>query len=120
VLSERLRRLVHDGVLERRRDADHAGPEVHELTDQGRALWPALFALMRWGRNLDRAPQPSRQFLHAACHSPLDDRVTCPRCNIAPEPQDVLTVAPDGPSHRSEPVHQALRPERHLLDPVVI
>ncbi|MGI8412798.1 MAG: winged helix-turn-helix transcriptional regulator [Solirubrobacteraceae bacterium] len=121
VLSDRLRGLVDDGLLERRRrDAGPAGPDVYELTDHGRALWPALFALMRWGQGLDGAPQPSRRFLHAACDSPLDDRGICPRCGVAPKPQDILTVVPDGPSHRSGPVHQALQPARHLLDPLVI
>lgn len=120
VLSDRLRGLVDDGLLERRRDASHAAPNVYELTDHGRALWPALFALMRWGQGLDGAPQPSRRFLHPACDSPLDDRGICSRCGVAPKPQDILTVVPDGPSHRSDPVHQALQPARHLLDPLVI
>jgi DNA-binding HxlR family transcriptional regulator len=46
ILADRLRRLVADGVLTRQ------GPErrpLYELTDKGRALAPALIALMQWG-----------------------------------------------------------------------
>src|SRR5918998_364454 len=49
LLSERLRRLVDQGVLERRRY--QADPEFFEyvLTEAGLALYPAVVSLMHWG-----------------------------------------------------------------------
>jgi DNA-binding HxlR family transcriptional regulator len=46
ILSDRLQRLVRHGVL--RRAGSDARPS-YELTDKGRALTPALVALMQWG-----------------------------------------------------------------------
>lgn len=46
ILADRLRNLVEDNVLAR------LGPErrpIYVLTDKGRALAPALVALMQWG-----------------------------------------------------------------------
>jgi DNA-binding HxlR family transcriptional regulator len=46
ILAARLERLTANGILER------AGPErrpVYQLTDSGRALLPAMVALMQWG-----------------------------------------------------------------------
>lgn len=50
VLSEQLRQLREDGVIERRLDA--SGRPVHHLTELGHALMPAFAALHAWG---DRA-----------------------------------------------------------------
>src|SRR3954466_3557113 len=50
VLSDRLDGLGGTGLMERRRDRERAGREVYELTATGRELWPALHALMSWGK----------------------------------------------------------------------
>jgi DNA-binding HxlR family transcriptional regulator len=42
ILAARLRTLVAEGLLERERHA-------YVLTERGRALYPAIQALMRWG-----------------------------------------------------------------------
>jgi DNA-binding HxlR family transcriptional regulator len=46
ILATRLQRLTDSGILER------SGPEtrpVYQLTERGRALLPAMVALMQWG-----------------------------------------------------------------------
>lgn len=48
VLSTRLQTLVGAGLLRREPDSLHAGRSLYELTDAGRALWAALFALGAW------------------------------------------------------------------------
>ena len=49
VLSNRLRSLVDSGVMVKVPDRNHAGRWLYELTDDGMALWPALYALRSWG-----------------------------------------------------------------------
>jgi len=49
VLSQRLRELERDGIVTRGKLPPPAGSRICELTDQGRALEPALLALGRWG-----------------------------------------------------------------------
>jgi DNA-binding HxlR family transcriptional regulator len=115
VLADRLSGLVADGILERRPDPRHAGRHLYELTEAGRQLWPALHALLVWG---DRHRHPnSRVFRHAACDTELDDRGTCPACDLTPGPGDVVT-APRRISAREDPVAIALRRPHRLLEPV--
>jgi DNA-binding HxlR family transcriptional regulator len=49
ILASRLRTLVDEGVLERRRY--HADPVRYAYvpTERGRALYPAIEAILRWG-----------------------------------------------------------------------
>jgi DNA-binding HxlR family transcriptional regulator len=49
VLSERLRELEARGVVASRALAPPAASAVYELTDAGRAFWPALVEIARWG-----------------------------------------------------------------------
>lgn len=51
VLSNRLAKLVREGILERYqyRDAGQRARKGYTLTDKGRALLPAVIALREWG-----------------------------------------------------------------------
>jgi DNA-binding HxlR family transcriptional regulator len=119
VLSERLRALVDAGVLARRPDPDHAGRALYELTAAGRALWPVVHALASWGARHAPDGTRGRRFMHAACGTELDERATCPRCAVVPEPDDILTArAPHAPLVRSDAVSVALREPHRLLDPL--
>ncbi len=120
VLADRLRGLVDNGLLTRRADPDRSGRDVYELTDIGRELWPALHALIRWGTRFHAAPQRTRRFLHAACDTRLDERGGCPRCGVAPEPEDIVTAGVGAKPTRTDAVSIALQPRRHLLQPLLL
>jgi DNA-binding HxlR family transcriptional regulator len=49
VLAARLRRLVENGILTKRRYAEHPERFEYHLTGRGVDLYPALVALMQWG-----------------------------------------------------------------------
>jgi DNA-binding HxlR family transcriptional regulator len=49
VLAERLRDLEARGVIAQRELPPPAAVAVYELTDDGRAFWPALAEIARWG-----------------------------------------------------------------------
>lgn len=49
VLSARLSRLCHEGVLRRERYQDNPVRHEYRLTEKGRALWDVLAAMWRWG-----------------------------------------------------------------------
>ncbi len=116
VLSDRLRGLVDDGLLCRRPDSDHPRREIYALTGTGRALWPALHALMRWGDHFES--RPARTFVHAACDARLDERGICPACGATPDPEDVTAVAGQDPT-RTDRISAALYPRKRLLEPLV-
>lgn len=49
ILSNRLGRLVENGILERRPDAADRRKIAYRLTQKGRELLPVLIALRQWG-----------------------------------------------------------------------
>ncbi len=50
VLTEQLRELMADDLVERRSTGDPPAPVFYSLTDYGRALHPIVVDLRRWGR----------------------------------------------------------------------
>lgn len=80
VLADRLRTLVEAGVLVRRayRDAGARTRHEYRLTDAGRALQPALIALMEWGdRYRPVAAGPPLRIEHDGCGAPVRARLMC-------------------------------------------
>jgi DNA-binding HxlR family transcriptional regulator len=117
VLATRLRRLVEEGILASRQDPEHAGRRLYELTPAGRALWPALYALLVWGGH-HRYPN-SRRFRHATCGTLLDDRGQCATCHTTPDPEDIVMELRRGRGKlRHDPVAVALQAPHRLLDPL--
>ena len=51
LLTSRLKRLVADGILDRRRYEDHPPRYEYVLTDLGRSLRPVVVALAAWGNS---------------------------------------------------------------------
>ena len=57
VLTDRLNRLVDEGILVRKPQAERADRFEYALTDKGRELNTVLLALMQWGdRHVSRKP----------------------------------------------------------------
>jgi DNA-binding HxlR family transcriptional regulator len=117
VLTQRLTALVEAGVLDR---TPRGGREEYVLTQRGIALWPALYALTRWGE-AQSAGGPRRVFAHVACGTDLDATGCCPTCGVAPPPGD-LQMRP-GPGFNAEgrdnPVSAALAYPHRLLEPLL-
>lgn len=67
VLAERLRELEARGVIAQRELPPPASVAVYELTPDGRAFWPALAEIARWGARF-----LLRDGLHAGDHAEPD------------------------------------------------
>lgn len=122
VLSTRLRTLTEAGVLDKRRYDDAPPRDEYVLTDKGRQLWPALYALLSWGEVHASGPQTChRFFVHADCETRLNQTGGCETCGSASVPPEELEVHP-GPgtrrTNRQDPVSQALRQPHRLLKPL--
>jgi DNA-binding HxlR family transcriptional regulator len=90
ILSDRLRRLVTDGILTR--SPYQQRPERHEyrLTPKGLDLFPAMTMLTRWGdRWLADKRGPPLLLVHKTCGKPLDARVVCSACGVPLVAKDV-------------------------------
>ena len=61
ILSERLSQLDKAGLVRRAFLEPPAASTVYELTDDGRALQPAIFELIRWGGRFLLPPRPGER-----------------------------------------------------------
>jgi DNA-binding HxlR family transcriptional regulator len=118
VLSDRLRKLVANGVLTRSTHGGTGGSAVvYELTDAGRDLWPVVHALAHWGQRHASDVATPRIFTHATCGSRLNAHAHCPACDVTPAVADVVTSRPGKP-RRSDRVSAELAKPHRMLEPV--
>ena len=89
VLSDRLGRLVDDGILERRRYQDSPPRHEYRLTGKGLDLWPVLMTLMAWGDRHAAEAGPPRLIVHRDCGGLLGPHLRCERCGEDLGPRDV-------------------------------
>ena len=92
VLSDRLARLVDDGLLERHRYQERPARFEYRLTEKGVALWPAIVTLMRWGDRYYAPPAgPPRVVIHRGCGGEVTDHLLCSKCGTPLTARDVVT-----------------------------
>lgn len=77
VLSERLKLLEAEGLVERRFYSEHPPRAEYRLTRKGRSLGPALGAFARWGT---RYLEHDTAIVSAACGHELTVAFECPTC----------------------------------------
>jgi DNA-binding HxlR family transcriptional regulator len=80
ILTDRLTRLVDDGVLERRRYREKPERFEYRLTEKGADLWPVLVSLMKWGDRHAAPAGPPMLILHRDCGGEVDARFRCRAC----------------------------------------
>ena len=79
VAARRLRQLLDDGIVTRvpYREPGKRTREGYVLTDRGRALFPLLVALARWGDTLKEDYRTGLEFVHDRCGGALEATVRC-------------------------------------------
>ncbi len=81
ILSDRLQRVVANGILERRLYATGPARFEYRLTERGRDLYLSMITLMRWGdRWLAGGAGPPLVLRHAACGHDFHAVVACNHC----------------------------------------
>lgn len=108
ILTARLRRLVKEGMLERRKYQDRPARFEYRLTDKGRDFFPVLAAMVSWGdRWLDKGKGAPALLRHKTCGKITHPEVVCSECSEPIHVRDVRVET--GPGF----------PARLLDDPVV-
>ncbi|MDJ0852245.1 MAG: helix-turn-helix domain-containing protein [Myxococcota bacterium] len=79
-LTDRLNRLVEQGVLEKRRIAETNEWEEYRLTEMGLDLYPVTIALMQWGDRWRAPDGPPLLLAHRECGGELALELSCVRC----------------------------------------
>jgi DNA-binding HxlR family transcriptional regulator len=96
VLTNRLKLLCDEQVLERVPDSERPGRPKYVLTEKGRELAPALILLMKWGdRHYPEPGGPPRLTLHAGCGGSFGADLRCDRCGKVLTPGEI--ELPPGP-----------------------
>ena len=81
VLTDRLHRLVEEGILERRRYSEHPPRDEYVLTEKGRDLYPVIIGLLRWGDRWTAGPEgPPLVLEHQNCGQEVMPILVCPTC----------------------------------------
>lgn len=101
VAAARLKRLVADGLLERRpyRQPGQRTRDEYLLTPKGRDLLPVLAALRQWGDTY-AVDEPSIRIAHRDCGAPVQVRLRCDAGHDVPA--DEVAVLP-GPAREPRP-----------------
>ncbi|MFF7096893.1 winged helix-turn-helix transcriptional regulator [Streptomyces rubradiris] len=118
VLSDRLRTLTEQGILEKRRYQETPPRDEYVVTERGTALWPALRALSQWGREHADAGR-LRSFRHADCGGDIGPYGTCADCGTpVPVADIVMLPGPELDTAPADPVSRALLRPKRLLEPL--
>ena len=99
VLTNRLKLLCDQGVLERVPDGERPGRPKYVPTQKGQELAPILFALMKWGdRHYPTPKGPPRLTLHVGCGGNIGANWHCDRCGKQAGPGELdLQLGPGAP-----------------------
>ena len=94
ILADRLKTLVDNGVLERRRYSDRPDRFEYRLTKKGRDLYPVVVSILRWGdRWMSGGAGPPVELRHRACGHVMLPELACPECGGWLEATDVEAAA---------------------------
>jgi DNA-binding HxlR family transcriptional regulator len=96
-LTDRLRKLVEAGVLERREYQTQPVRHEYVLTDSGRDFFPVMAAMKTWGDTwMNHGQGVPVDLVHDLCQRELTTHVVCAHCGDALRLDDVHAEA--GPS----------------------
>ena len=90
ILTDRLQKLVVNGILERRRYQERPERFEYRLTRKGLDLYPALVSLMSWGDayHADEAGAPVT-LMHKSCGHEASPVLACGHCGEALDAREV-------------------------------
>jgi DNA-binding HxlR family transcriptional regulator len=103
-LSDRLRKLVRHGILERVRYQTRPTRYEYRLTEKGRDLYPIVVSLTRWGDKWMAGKQGAPlELVHKACGKKTMPALACPECGEPVGARDM--IARPGPALRTRYSH---------------
>ncbi|HEX7094954.1 MAG TPA: helix-turn-helix domain-containing protein [Acidimicrobiales bacterium] len=106
ILTQRLNRLVDQGVLERVPYQHHPLRHEYRLTEKGRDLWVVLSAMREWGDKWAPLPNgPSAELVHTRCGHTTTIVPTCSVCGEVLELGQLRLVAGPGSDGTVLPVN---------------
>ena len=110
-LSDRLKRLVEHGMVEKRPYQDNPPREEFVLTKKGRDFWPVMLSLAQWGDRYDASGEsaPPMRFVSRQTGDDVQLKLHCGNDRSSITPSDIRAVA--GPA-ADEKIHWRLEQAR--------
>jgi len=99
LLTDRLATLVDSEIVERVPYQERPLRYEYRLTAKGRALSPALVALMRWGDEWCSDGMAPTELVHDLCDTRLELQPWCTTCNAPVSPTHIASRP--GPGHHA-------------------
>lgn len=99
VLSDRLARLVREGLLRKvpYRESGQRSRSEYRLTDKGLDLYPVLVALMQWGDRHASGPDgPQALLTHRDCGAPVRLQLSCQVGHVLASAREVTPLPGPG------------------------
>jgi DNA-binding HxlR family transcriptional regulator len=98
ILTQRLNRLVGNGILKRVPYSDHPPRSEYRLTAKGRDLWHVVTAMRQWGDRWAAPRGPQLESRHKACGHVVTAVPVCSHCGEPLDARSVTAVAGPGAS----------------------
>lgn len=109
VVSDRLKKLVQFGILDRVEYQEYPSRHEYRLTQKGRDLNDVLLVLARWGdRWLDDGSGPPITYVHTDCGHEANIAVSCTSCGESMSAR--TTTAIPGPGFPKRLLHTIAQP----------
>ncbi|HXP21675.1 MAG TPA: helix-turn-helix domain-containing protein [Streptosporangiaceae bacterium] len=99
VLSDRLARLVREGLLRKvpYQESGQRGRFEYRLTDKGLDLYPVLVGLMQWGDKHAAGPAgPLAMLTHRDCGAPVRLQLSCQAGHVIESAREVTPLPGPG------------------------
>jgi DNA-binding HxlR family transcriptional regulator len=99
VLSDRLARLVDEGLLRRvpYQEPGQRSRSEYRLTEKGLALFPLMVALLEWGNTYAASPDgPVVELQHRDCGAPVHLELRCAEDHPVASPREITPVPGPG------------------------
>lgn len=104
ILSERIERLLAQGILKPVLYSAHQGRFEYRLTAKGRDLYPVLLALLQWGDTwFSDAKGPPLLLTHEPCQQSLKLSVRCSECREDVDLSNMIFEISNGTGAFEEP-----------------
>lgn len=108
ILTERLNKLVDDGVLYRTNIAHSGTRYEYRLTEKGHEFFTVLVTLLQWGDKWMPNPRgPHTELVHTTCDHVTHPVLTCSHCGEVVTDADVR--ARPGKHFKDDPAHPLVR-----------
>ena len=103
ILPTRLKRLVEQGVFERRRAPERPDRFEYVLTEKGRDLAVVVAALRQWGRRWTEGADRSLRLTHRDCGHEVTIAAYCEECERRVPRDEIDRLAAAEPAAASRP-----------------